>query len=51
MYVAGADASIACWDAKYTYNFWRRITAIQNGDDDGVFWTIGDPFCGELIGD
>ena len=35
MYVAAADASIACWDAKYTYNFWRPITAVRNAADDG----------------
>jgi hypothetical protein len=35
MYLAAADASIVCWDAKYTYNFWRPITAIQQGDTDG----------------
>jgi hypothetical protein len=32
IYLASADASIACWNAKYTFNFWRPITAIQNGD-------------------
>ncbi len=35
MYLAAADAGIACWEAKYTFNFWRPITAIQNGDTDG----------------
>jgi hypothetical protein len=29
------DALIAVFDAKYTYNFWRPITAIRNGDADG----------------
>ncbi|MBL9161604.1 MAG: phosphatase PAP2 family protein [Planctomycetaceae bacterium] len=24
-----ADAAIACWDAKYEYDFWRPITAIR----------------------
>ena len=33
--VAGADASIAVFDAKYHYEFWRPITAIRNGDIDG----------------
>jgi hypothetical protein len=27
------DALIAVFDAKYTYNFWRPITAIRNGHD------------------
>jgi hypothetical protein len=30
-----ADAQIACWDSKYFYNFWRPITAIGLGDQDG----------------
>jgi hypothetical protein len=29
------DALIAIFDAKYTYNFWRPVTAIRNGDLDG----------------
>jgi PAP2 superfamily len=32
---AVANALIACWDAKYTYMFWRPVTAIQAGDTDG----------------
>jgi hypothetical protein len=28
-----ADAAIACWDMKYTYNHWRPITAIRAADD------------------
>jgi len=27
------DALVAVFDAKYTYNFWRPITAIRNGHD------------------
>jgi hypothetical protein len=33
--MAGADAAIAVFDAKYHYEFWRPITAIRNGDEDG----------------
>lgn len=33
--VAMADAGIGCWDAKYTYVFWRPITAITLADTDG----------------
>ncbi len=33
--MATADAYIAVFDAKYTFNFWRPITAIRNGDLDG----------------
>jgi hypothetical protein len=43
MYLAAADASIACWDAKYVFNFWRPQAAIRNGDLDGNDETIGDP--------
>lgn len=32
--LASADASIVCWDAKYSFNVWRPITAIRNGDVD-----------------
>jgi hypothetical protein len=34
-YLAAADASIACWEAKYHYNFWRPEPAIVGGEDDG----------------
>jgi hypothetical protein len=30
--IAGVDAFIAVFDAKYTYNLWRPITAIRNAD-------------------
>jgi hypothetical protein len=33
--MATADAYIAVFDAKYTYNFWRPVTAIRNGDRHG----------------
>jgi PAP2 superfamily len=29
------NSLIACWDAKYTYMFWRPVTAIRAGDTDG----------------
>lgn len=38
-----ADAGIACWDSKYTYNFWRPVTAIHSGDNDGNPQTLGEP--------
>jgi hypothetical protein len=40
---ASADALIACWDAKYFYNFWRPVTAIRAGDTDGNAETAPDP--------
>lgn len=30
--IAGADAFTAVFDAKYTYNLWRPVTAIRNAD-------------------
>ncbi len=33
--VATADTMIACWEAKYHYNFWRPNHAIQRADTDG----------------
>ncbi|HEU4390983.1 MAG TPA: vanadium-dependent haloperoxidase [Blastocatellia bacterium] len=41
-YLAASDANVACWDAKYTYNFWRPITAIKSGDSDGNESTTAD---------
>ena len=40
---AVANAVIACWDAKYTYMFWRPVTAITSGDMDGNGRTDPDP--------
>ena len=40
--LAAADAAMAVWDSKYFYNFWRPITAIQEGGDDGNSRTAGD---------
>jgi len=49
MNLAGADARIACWDTKYTVNFWRPITAIQRADEDGNPRTQADPAWAPLI--
>jgi len=38
-----ADDVIAFYDAKYTYNFWRPVTAIRAGDTDDNPETVGDP--------
>ncbi len=49
-YLASSDASVACWEAKYKYNFWRPQPAIVNGDSDGNDATVGNtawqPFVG-----
>jgi hypothetical protein len=46
---AMADAQIACWDSKYFYNFWRPITSIRLGDQDGNPATRADPNWQPLI--
>ena len=40
--LAGADAFIAAWDAKFTYNQWRPVTAIRATESDGNPETIED---------
>jgi hypothetical protein len=40
---AVTNSVIACWDAKFTYTFWRPVTAIQAGDTDGNDATAADP--------
>ena len=37
------DALTAVFDAKYHYNFWRPLTAIRNGEQDGNAATAADP--------
>src|SRR5213083_2391552 len=41
--IAMADAAICAWDAKYTFDFWRPVTAIRNGEADGNPATDPDP--------
>src|SRR5437667_3496259 len=41
--LAMVDADIACWDSKYTYRFWRPVTAIPLADTDGNDETAADP--------
>jgi hypothetical protein len=41
-HVAGADAMIACFDAKYHYWFWRPYQAITRADSDGNPATVAD---------
>jgi hypothetical protein len=45
-----ADAVIGCWDAKYTYNSWRPVTAIQLAGSDGNPATTADSTWTPLIG-
>ena len=39
--IAMADGYIASWEVKYHYSFWRPITAIREGDNDGNPATAG----------
>jgi hypothetical protein len=41
--LALADGYIAMVDTKNHYNYWRPVTAVQNGDTDGNPATTGDP--------
>jgi hypothetical protein len=49
MSVAMFDAVVASMETKFSFNFWRPITAIRGGDDDGNAATQGDanwePLC------
>ena len=48
-YMAVADAYITAWDTKRHWNFWRPVTAIREGDNDGNARTEGDPTWQSLI--
>jgi hypothetical protein len=47
--MVGDDTGLATADAKMHYNFWRPITAIRNGEDDGNPATAPDPGWEPLI--
>jgi membrane-associated phospholipid phosphatase len=48
--LATADAIISAWDTKYTYNFWRPVTAIQFPGDSALNPATGsDPTWTPLI--
>lgn len=38
-----ADAGIAAWDTKWFYNYWRPVTGVRRGAEDGDAATAGDP--------
>jgi membrane-associated phospholipid phosphatase len=38
-----ADGVITFYDAKYTYNFWRPVTAVRAADTDDNLDTAADP--------
>ena len=41
---------MAVWESKYFYNFWRPITAIQEGGNDRIARTEGDVTWAPLLG-
>ena len=47
--LASADAAITCWDSKLYYAFWRPVTAIAQGDNDGNTRTQGNTSWHPLI--
>ena len=47
--MAIADAYITSWDSKTHWNFWRPVTAIHEGDNDGNPRTAGDTAWQPLI--
>jgi hypothetical protein len=49
-YMTIHDAQIQVFDSKYAYNFWRPITAIQNGALDGNPDTAPDASWSPLLG-
>ena len=40
--LAMVDGTIATWDSKYAYRFWRPVTAIRDADTDGNASTDAD---------
>jgi hypothetical protein len=48
-YLAASDASVACWEAKYFFNYWRPQPAIARGDEDGNPATAADPAWRPLV--
>jgi hypothetical protein len=47
--MVATDAGMACFDSKYTYRFWRPVTAIRNADLDGNPATSADPAWTPLV--
>lgn len=41
--MATSDSAVSVFDTKYTYTFWRPVTAIRAGDTDNNPETVADP--------
>jgi len=37
------DSGIAAWDSKFFYNYWRPVTGVRRGNEDGDATTAGVP--------
>jgi hypothetical protein len=48
-HVASADAAIGCFEAKYTFLFWRPVHAIRRADTDDNPLTTFDPTWAALL--
>jgi hypothetical protein len=46
---SAVDTTIAVWNDKAFYNFWRPLTAIHNADQDGNPFTMKDELWAPLI--
>jgi hypothetical protein len=46
----GTDAGLACFDSKYTYQYWRPVSAIRHADIDGNADTSADPAWTPVLG-
>jgi hypothetical protein len=47
--LATADSVINCFDDKAYWNFWRPVTAVREGENDGNHKTVGDPAWTPLV--
>jgi hypothetical protein len=47
--LAGGEAMLACWDAKYHYMNWRPFQAIQRAEEDGNRHTEPEPGWAPLV--
>jgi hypothetical protein len=48
-HVSGGDSAIGCWEAKYYFNFWRPVHAIQRAGTDGNADTATDAIWTHLV--
>ena len=49
VHVATADTMVGCWEAKYWFNYWRPVHAIQRAATDGNPATDADPAWTHLV--